>query len=243
MPKIVEGPKAKLMKQTIPALRKKAKALGVSDYTKRTKENLVQSIMLAEARKKRGMGGSKPGRPVTKKTVSRKKVADNKWNFDWQYNEVVDNNLPFVRPEDQERFYKTRKTPGKQPSNRDEARFAKQPGKRVSKSGKTYYEYRANRADISPTMHGNGGWENIGQDDLGKYEDLIFSTTYKWDVVEDPENIELNRQYNMIRIPASAREIAAGFIKDMFKIDAFVNFAAMGKNKIYMIFNAAKILK
>ena len=149
-----EGPKAKLMKQTIPALRKKAKALGVSDYTKRTKENLVQSIMLAEARKKRGMGGSKPGRPVTKKTVSRKKVADNKWNFDWQYNEVIDNELPSVGREDQERFYKTRKTPGKQPNERDATRFAKQPGKRVSKSGKTYYEYRANRADISPTMHG-----------------------------------------------------------------------------------------
>ena len=42
MPKIVEGPKAKLMKETIPALRAKAKALNVSDYTKRTKENLVQ---------------------------------------------------------------------------------------------------------------------------------------------------------------------------------------------------------
>ena len=150
-----EGPKAKLMKQTIPALRKKAKALGVSDYTKRTKENLVVSIMLAEARKKRGMGGSKPGRPVTKKTVSRKKVADNKWNFDWQYNEVIDNELPSVGREDQERFYKTRKTPGKQPNERDATRFAKQPGKRVSKSGKTYYEYRANRADISPTMHGD----------------------------------------------------------------------------------------
>jgi len=154
-----EGPKAKLMKQTIPALRKKAKALGVSDYTKRTKENLVQSIMLAEARKKRGMGGSKPGRPVTKKTVSRKKVADNKWNFDWQYNEVIDNELPSVGREDQERFYKTRKTPGKQPNERDASRFAKQPGKRVSKSGKTYYEYRANRADISPTMHGPGDRE------------------------------------------------------------------------------------
>jgi hypothetical protein len=73
MPKIVEGPKAKLMKETIPALRAKAKALNVSDYTKRTKENLVQSIMLAQARKKRGMGGAKPGRPVTRTIVDKKK--------------------------------------------------------------------------------------------------------------------------------------------------------------------------
>ena len=69
-----EGPKAKLMKQTIPALRKKAKALGVSEYTKRTKENLVQSIMLAEARKKRGTGMA--GRKAKLKPVPQKKVGE-----------------------------------------------------------------------------------------------------------------------------------------------------------------------
>lgn len=63
------GPKAKLMKMTITALRKKAKALGVSDYTKRTKENLVLSIMLAEARKKRGVTSAK------KVTVKRKATS------------------------------------------------------------------------------------------------------------------------------------------------------------------------
>jgi hypothetical protein len=73
-----EGPKAKLMKQTIPALRKKAKALGVSDYTKRTKENLVQSIMLAEARKKRGTGMA--GRKAKLKPVPQKKVAEYVYN-------------------------------------------------------------------------------------------------------------------------------------------------------------------
>lgn len=243
MPKIVEGPKAKLMKETIPALRAKAKALNVSDYTKRTKENLVQSIMLAQARKKRGMGGAKPGRPVTKKTVSRKKVADSKYNFDWQYNEVTDNNLPFVRPEDQERFYNTRKTPGKQPSSRDEARFARQPGKRISKTGKTYYEYRANRADISPSMHGPQDWEFLGQDELGKYEDFIFSTTYKWSILEDAENIEYNETMRAIRIPAKAKFISMGALNGLLKIDAFAGIEPLGKYKVYLYFDSTYILK
>lgn len=243
MPKIVEGPKAKLMKETIPALRAKAKALNVSDYTKRTKENLVQSIMLAQARKKRGMGGAKPGRPVTKKTVSRKKVADSKYNFDWQYNEVIDNDLPFVRPEDQERFYNTRKTPGKQPSSRDEARFARQPGKRISKTGKTYYEYRANRADISPSMHGPQDWEFLGQDELGKYEDLIFSTTYKWSIFEDAENIEYNKTMRAIRIPAKAKFISMGALNGLLKIDAFAGIEPLGKYKVYLYFDSTYILK
>ena len=50
----VLGPKAKLMKLLVGTLRTKAKKLGISDVAKRTKENLAQSIMLAEARKKRG---------------------------------------------------------------------------------------------------------------------------------------------------------------------------------------------
>ena len=50
----VLGPKAKLMKLLVGTLRNKAKKLGISDVSKRTKENLAQSIMLAEARKKRG---------------------------------------------------------------------------------------------------------------------------------------------------------------------------------------------
>lgn len=48
------GPKAKLMKLLVGTLRTKAKKLGISDVSKRTKENLAQSIMLAEARKKKG---------------------------------------------------------------------------------------------------------------------------------------------------------------------------------------------
>jgi len=50
----VLGPKAKLMKLLVGTLRNKAKKLGISDVAKRTKENLAQSIMLAEARKKKG---------------------------------------------------------------------------------------------------------------------------------------------------------------------------------------------
>jgi hypothetical protein len=80
-----EGPKAKLMKQTIPALRKKAKALGVSDYTKRTKENLVQSIMLAEARKKRGTGMA--GRKAKLKPVPQKKVG--RYEYSEKYGRTV----------------------------------------------------------------------------------------------------------------------------------------------------------
>jgi hypothetical protein len=55
----VLGPKAKLMKLAVTTLRNKAKKLGVSDVSKRTKENLVQSIILGEARKKRGTAAGK----------------------------------------------------------------------------------------------------------------------------------------------------------------------------------------
>ena len=57
--KPVLGPKAKLMKLQVATLRNKAKALGISDVSKRTKENLVQSIILGEARKKRGTAAGK----------------------------------------------------------------------------------------------------------------------------------------------------------------------------------------
>jgi len=55
----VLGPKAKLMKLQVTTLRNKAKKLGISDVSKRTKENLVQSIILGEARKKRGTAAGK----------------------------------------------------------------------------------------------------------------------------------------------------------------------------------------
>ena len=64
----VLGPKAKLMKLQVTTLRNKAKKLGVSDVSKRTKENLVQSIILGEARKKRGTAAGK--KATAKRAVS-----------------------------------------------------------------------------------------------------------------------------------------------------------------------------
>ena len=66
--KVVIGPKAKLMKLAVTTLRAKAKKLGVSDVTKRTKENLAQSIILGEARKKRGTAAGK--KAIAKRAVS-----------------------------------------------------------------------------------------------------------------------------------------------------------------------------
>ena len=83
--KPVLGPKAKLMKLAVTTLRNKAKALGVSDVSKRTKENLVQSIILGEARKKRGTAAGKKAtakramagvRQSTRQTGSSKLTRD-----------------------------------------------------------------------------------------------------------------------------------------------------------------------
>jgi hypothetical protein len=240
MPKIVEGPKAKLMKETIPALRAKAKALNVSDYTKRTKENLVQSIMLAQARKKRGMGGAKPGRPVTRTTVDKKKTWKKEYGPDGT---LVDITMPNLKRDNVSTDKFTRAMV--KPSRRDYARPALLPGKRRSKNGNIYYEYRQNRADNSYYLQGPGDWENIGQDELGKYEDLIFATTYKWSIMEDVENIELGENNNAIRIPALTPygRLTFGALEDLMKIDAFWGVEAIGKNKIYLFFDAHKILK
>ena len=69
----VLGPKAKLMKLLVGTLRNKAKKLGISDVAKRTKENLAQSIMLAEARKKRG---TTLGKNATAKKAASTRGAD-----------------------------------------------------------------------------------------------------------------------------------------------------------------------
>jgi len=155
-----EGPKAKLMKQTIPALRKKAKALGVSDYTKRTKENLVQSIMLAEARKKRGTGMA--GRKAKLKPVPQKKVGEYKYDKGGRWVKPL-TAMPIGilnTPEHHERDVRIQKFKNSHtPSKADKGRFAMRPGKRISKNGNVYYEYRGNRADANIVMHGPGGRE------------------------------------------------------------------------------------
>ena len=67
----VLGPKAKLMKLAVTTLRNKAKKLGVSDVSKRTKENLVQSIILGEARQKRGTTAGKKATAKRKASTTR----------------------------------------------------------------------------------------------------------------------------------------------------------------------------
>jgi len=240
-----EGPKAKLMKQTIPALRKKAKALGVSDYTKRTKENLVQSIMLAEARKKRGTGMA--GRKAKLKPVPQKKVG--RYEYSEKYGRTVrpQTSMPTAflnTPEHVARREAIRKFENSHtPSKADKGRFAMRPGKRISKNGNVYYEYRGNRADANVNMHGPRDWEFLGQDALGKYEDLIFSTTYNWNIFEDASNIEYNEVMRAIRIPANASLISLNALNALMEIDAFAGFKPIGSSKIYLYFDATKILK
>jgi hypothetical protein len=119
--KAVLGPKAKLMKLSVTTLRSKAKALGVSDVTKRPKENLAVSIMLAEARKKRG---TTPGKKATAKRSANP-------------NRQID-----VPPKGSDRYWA------------DASKRALAPGRRTSKSGKVYYERRANRSDVPGTFAG-----------------------------------------------------------------------------------------
>ena len=179
-----EGPKAKLMKQTIPALRKKAKALGVSEYTKRTKENLVQSIMLAEARKKRGTGMA--GRKAKLKPVPQKKVGEYVYGKDGRRVKSVTSMPTGVlnTPETFENNYRIRKfQESHTPSKADKGRFAMRPGKRISKNGNVYYEYRGNRADASVNMHNSG--YTIEDRILVTLENIKFQNNFAlWDDIE-----------------------------------------------------------
>jgi len=128
----VLGPKAKLMKLQVATLRNKAKKLGVSDVSKRTKENLVQSIILGEARKKRGTAAGK-------KATAKKSMAG-------------------VRQS-------SRQT-GKTNLSRDLRKRALAPGRRVSATGRVYYERRANRSDKPGQLSGSElsrlGYREVG---------------------------------------------------------------------------------
>jgi len=118
----VLGPKAKLMKLAVTTLRTKAKKLGISDVSKRTKENLVQSIILGEARQKKGTAAGK-------KATAKRKAST------------------------------TRQT-GSSSTARDRARKALAPGRRVSRTGRVYYERRKNRSDKPGMLAGYNGWAN-----------------------------------------------------------------------------------
>lgn len=131
--KPTEGPKAKLMKLSVVTLRKKAKALNISDISGRTKENLVQSIMISEARKK----GAAKRKTATKQGSLFRATRVSRSGDQSGRSDIV----------------------------RDGMRRAMRPGKRLSRTGKVYYERRANRSDMNPNikpMLGEkyNGWTN-----------------------------------------------------------------------------------
>ena len=132
----VLGPKAKLMKLQVTTLRNKAKKLGISDVSKRTKENLAQSIILGEARKKRG---TTAGKKATAKRATAKR-AISKYRF-------PDRQIPGTPKDD--KF-------------RDRSKRALPPGRRVSKTGKVYYERRRDRSDVPGQLADEryNGWTN-----------------------------------------------------------------------------------
>ncbi len=151
--KAVLGPKAKLMKLSVTTLRSKAKKLGISNVTTRTKENLAQSIMLAEARKKRGT------------TAGKKTTAKRSANPNRQIG---------VPKKGSDRYWA------------DASRKAQAPGRRTSKSGKVYYERRANRSDVPGTFAGMSekynGWTNYW---TWKYNLELLDESYWRDQIEE----------------------------------------------------------
>jgi hypothetical protein len=206
-----QGPKAKLMAQTIPVLRKKAKALGVSDYTKRTKENLVVSIMLAEARKKRGTGMA--GRKAKLKPVPQKKVGEYVYGKDGRQVKSL-TRMPdgiLNTPEDFEKNYRIRKFKNSHtPTPQDNGRFAMRPGKRISKNGNVYYEYRGNRADASVKMHGDEkhqGWTNYWT--WRYYTEFIYGNETRWIEFIDDDAYE-----SLFDLAYDIRQDAEEFIAD-----------------------------
>jgi hypothetical protein len=143
------GPKAKLMKLAVTTLRNKAKKLGISDVSKRTKENLVQSIILGEARKKRGTAAGKK--------ATAKRAASS-----------------------------TRQT-GSSSTARDRARKALAPGRRVSKTGRVYYERRKNRSDKPGMLAGEKyqGWTNYW---TWRWALEMIDEDYLYDLAQEYDN-------------------------------------------------------
>ena len=61
----VLGPKAKLMKKSVDQLKRQAKKLKIQGYSTKKKEQLVNSIMMAEARAKRKPGATRKKKAAT----------------------------------------------------------------------------------------------------------------------------------------------------------------------------------
>lgn len=127
------GPKAKLLKLQVTTLRNKAKKLGISNVTTRTKENLAQSIILAEARKKRG---TTAGKKATAKRKNMSGIAPDGAKRAAGYRQI--------RKEDQTQ----------RGAYQDYLKKARRPGKRTSASGNVYYERRRNRSDVPGRFEG-----------------------------------------------------------------------------------------
>jgi len=175
------GPKAKLMKLQVTTLRNKAKKLGVKDITKKSKETLAQSIILAEARKKRGTAAGK------KATAKRKAVRSTNPNRQI--------NVP---------------AKGSNSWWADVSKKAEAPGRRVSKSGNVYYERRANRSDVPGTFAGSKKhlgmvYENdlsmMGKSEISNLMDLLKqyvdqNTTPVYDALWNDEGVGFG--YNSI---------------------------------------------
>ena len=144
----VLGPKAKLMKLAVTTLRNKAKKLGISDVSKRTKENLAQSIILGEARKKRGTAMGK--KATAKKATAKRAVSKYR--------------------------YPDRQIPGtpKDDKFRDRSKRALPPGRRVSKTGKVYYERRRDRSDVPGQLAGYNGWANWATWNANLWDGEVF---------------------------------------------------------------------
>ena len=68
------GPKAKLMKKNVDQLKRQAKKLKIQGYSTKKKEQLVNSIMMAEARAKR-KPGTKRKKAAAKKPAAVKSVT------------------------------------------------------------------------------------------------------------------------------------------------------------------------
>ena len=143
--KPVLGPKAKLMKLAVTTLRNKAKKLGISDVSKRTKENLVQSIILGEARQKRGTAAGK-------KATAKRRASS------------------------------TRQT-GSSSTAKDRARKALAPGRRVSRTGRVYYERRKNRSDKPGLLSGYNGWANWATWNANLWDGEAF-----YDMIQDAKD-------------------------------------------------------
>ena len=68
------GPKAKLMKKNVDQLKRQAKKLKIQGYSTKKKEQLVNSIMMAEARAKR-KPGTKRKKAAAKKPAAVKSIT------------------------------------------------------------------------------------------------------------------------------------------------------------------------